>query len=254
MFDKFYHSTIRKGIIAFGNLFNRIYIDRRNSSGEVVQTLKIPLAYAGKQKFLARVAAQPQSFEQSFETYLPRLSFEMTGIVYDPGRRISLVQQNRAINSTSSTLNTQYAPTPYNLSMTLYAYTKNQDDGLQIIEQILPYFNPDYNLNLNAIPALGLKHDLPIILDSVMFEDNYEGDFTTNRTIVWTLSFTMKMNFYGPINKQGLIKNVTVNTFSDQALGNIQSRYSVAVTPDTAMPGDTLTGDNILETFDEDLS
>jgi len=254
MFNKFYWGTIRKSIIAFGNLFNRIHIDRRNSDGQVIQTLKIPLAYAGKQKFLARIASNPQSFEQSFETYLPRLSFEMTGIAYDPNRRISLIQQNRAVNNTTNTLNAQYAPTPYNISMTLYAYTKNQDDGLQIVEQILPYFNPDYNLTLNAIPALELKHDLPIILDQVTFEDNYEGDFTTNRTIIWTLNFTMKMNFYGPINKQGLIRNVTVNTFSDAALGNIQSRYSVSVTPDSIVPGSTLESNNIIETFDEDLS
>lgn len=254
MFDKFYWSTIRKGIIAFGNLFNNLYIDRRDSSNNVIQTLKVPLAYAGKNKFLARIAAQPQSYEQSFETYLPRLSFEMTGINYDPGRRISLVQQNRAINGTTNTLNAQYAPTPYNISMTLYAYTKNQDDGLQIIEQILPYFNPDYNLTINAIPALNLKHDLPIILDSVTFEDDYEGDFSSRRAIIWTLNFTMKMNFFGPINRQGLIRNVTVNTFSDQALANIQTRYAASITPNTAVPGDTLDSTNIIETFDEDLS
>ena len=135
----------------------------------------MPLSYAPKEKFLARIAAQPQSFEQSFETYLPRLAFEMTGIVYDPNRRVSFVQQNRAVNSTSNTLNTQYTPSPYNINIMLYAYTKNQDDGLQIIEQILPFFNPDFNLTINAIPALGIKNDLPIILDSISYEDEYEA-------------------------------------------------------------------------------
>ena len=157
--QKFYWGTIRKGIVAFGNLVNNVLIDRKDSSGNVVQTLKVPLAYAPRQKFLARIEAQPQSFEQSFQTFLPRMGFEMVSIQYDPNRRISLVQQNRAINSSATTANAQYAPSPYNVQIALYVYTKNQDDGLQIIEQILPYFNPDFNLSLNAIPALDIKHD-----------------------------------------------------------------------------------------------
>jgi hypothetical protein len=139
--NKFYWGTIRKSIVAFGNMFNNIHIDRLDSNGNIAQTLRVPLSYSPKQKFLARIAAQPQSFEQSFETYLPRLGFEMMSLAYDPARRVSLVQQNRALNGTSTTsLNAQYAPTPYNIAMTLYAYTKNQDDGLQIVEQIIPYF------------------------------------------------------------------------------------------------------------------
>ena len=132
--NKFYHGTVRKSIVAFGNMFNNIHIDRLDSSGNITQTLRVPLSYSPKAKFLARIAAQPQSFEQSFQTFLPRLGFEMLSLTYDPARRVSLVQQNRALNGTSTTsLNSQYAPTPYNISMTLYVYTKNQDDGLQII-------------------------------------------------------------------------------------------------------------------------
>ena len=246
--QKFYWGTVRKSIVAFGNLFNSLNIDRRDSTGEVIQTLKVPLSYAPKQKFLARIAAQPQSYEQSFETYLPRLAFEMVGINYDPGRRISLVQQNRAINGTSNTVNAQYAPTPYNITMALYAYVKNQDDGLQIIEQILPYFNPDYNLSLNAIPALGIKNDLPVILDGVTYEDEYEGDFSQRRAIIWTLNFTMKLNFYGPINKQSLIKTVTANTFNDPSLNQKLNTYTGVVDPTQAMPGDTI---NVIDSFED---
>lgn len=246
--QKFYWGTIRKSIVAFGNLFNNIHIDRRDGSGNVVQTLKVPLSYSPKNKFLARIEAQPQSFEQSYQTFLPRLAFEMLGLNYDPNRRISLVQQNRSVNSTSTTLNAQYAPTPYNISMALYAYTKNQDDGLQIIEQILPYFNPDYNLSLNAIPQLNIKNDLPIILDQVSYDDQYEGEFTARRAIVWTLNFTMKLNFYGPINKQGLIRSTTVSTFSDPALSNRQVSYSASVDPASAIPGDDI---GIIETFED---
>lgn len=246
--QKFYWGTIRKSVVAFGNLFNNIHIDRKNASGQIVQTLKVPLSYAPKSKFLARIAAQPQSFEQSFQTFLPRLAFEMIGIQYDPNRRISLVQQNRAVNNTSTTLNAQYAPTPYNINMMLYCYTKDQDDGLQVIEQIIPYFNPDYNLTLNAIPDLGIKNDLPIILDSVTYDDNYEESFTTRRAIIWTLSFTMKLNFYGPINRQGIIRNTTVTTFSDPALSNKQSTYTAQVDPLTAKPGDDI---NVIEGFED---
>lgn len=247
--NKFYWGIVRKSIVAFGNMFNNIHIDRLDSSGNVAQTLRVPLAYAPKQKFLARIAAQPQSYEQSFETYLPRLAFEMTGIQYDPARRVSLVQQNRALNGSSTTsLNAQYAPTPYNIAMTLYAYTKNQDDGLQIIEQILPYFNPDYNLTLNAIPAMGIKNDLPIILDNVTYEDEYEGDFSQRRAIIWTLNFTMKLNFYGPVNRQGIIRTTNVNTFSDSALSNKQTSYTATVNPNTAVPGDEI---GITDTFED---
>ena len=247
--QKFYWGTIRKSIVAFGNLFNGLSIDRYNSSGEVVQTIRVPLAYAPKQKFLARIAAQPQSFEQSFETFLPRLGFEMAGIVYDPNRRVSFVQQNRALNSTSTTsLNAQYAPTPYNINMILYVYAKNQDDGLQVIEQIIPYFNPDFNLTLNAVPAMGIKNDLPVILDSINYEDEYEGDFSSRRAIIWTLSFTMKLNFYGPVNRQGLIRTINITTFSDSALSNKQSSYSATVDPSTAVPGDTI---DIIDSFED---
>ena len=238
--DKFYWSTIRKSVVAFGNMFNNIHIDRKDSTGAVVQTIKVPLAYAPRQKFLARIAAQPESFEQSFESYLPRMSFELLGIQYDPSRRVGLLQQNRAVNGTTNTLNAQYAPTPYNLSMTLYLFAKDSDDALQVVEQILPYFNPDYNLTLNAIPELGIKNDLPIILDSVTYDDEYEGDFSSRRAIYWTLNFTMKLNFYGPINKQSLIKTTNTTTFTDPALKTPLQNYSATVTPDTLMPGDNV--------------
>ena len=245
---KFYWGMIRKSIVAFGNLFNNIAIDRRDGTGAVIQTLRVPLAYAPKQKFLARIAAQPQSFEQSFQTYLPRMGFEMTGLQYDPGRRISLVQQNRALNgSSTSTLNAQYAPSPYNVSMVLYAYVKNQDDGLQIIEQIMPYFNPDFNLTINAVPALNIKNDLPIILDSINYEDEYEGDFTARRAIIWTLNFTLKLNFYGPINAQSLIRTATINSFNNPDMtGKIQT-YTAAIDAGL-VPGDDL---GITDSFDD---
>ena len=246
--QKFYWGTTRKAIIAFGNLFNNIHIDRKDASGNIVQTLKVPLSYAPKQKFLARITAQPEDPIQKTQTIIPRMAFEVVGIQYDPNRRVSLVQQNRAVNGTATTLNAQYAPTPYNINMALYSYTKNQDDGLQIIEQILPYFNPDFNLSINAIPQLGIKNDLPIILDSISFEDDYEGDFRTRRAIIWSLNFTMKLNYFGPINKQGIIKTTNVNTFSDPELTQKQQSYSVTVDPTSSIPGDTF---DFVESFED---
>lgn len=246
--SKFSWGTIRKGVIAFGNLFNNIHIDRKDASGNTVQTLKVPLAYAPRNKFIARIEAQPNSFEQSFETYLPRMGFEMTGIQYDPSRRVSFMQQNRAVNTTNNTLNTQYAPTPYNVGVNLYVYTKNQDDGLQVIEQILPYFNPDFNLSIHAMPALDIKNDLMIQLDQIQYEDDYEGDFTQRRAIIWTLNFTMKLNFFGPISKQGIIKTVNVETFANPDITNKQMSYTVSVNPLTSLPGDNIT---FVETFEE---
>lgn len=246
--QKFYWGTTRKAIIAFGNLFNNIHIDRRDAAGNIVQTLKVPLSYAPKQKFLARITAQPEDPIQKTQTIIPRMAFEVVGIQYDPNRRVSLVQQNRAVNGTATTLNAQYAPTPYNINMALYSYTKNQDDGLQIIEQILPYFNPDFNLSINAIPQLGIKNDLPILLDSISFEDDYEGDFRTRRAIIWSLNFTMKLNYFGPINKQGIIKTTNVNTFSDPELTQKQQSYSVTVDPTSSIPGDTF---DFVESFED---
>jgi hypothetical protein len=246
--EKFYWGTVRKSIVAFGNMFNNITIDRRNSSNNVVESIRVPLAYAPKQKLLARIEQQPDLENKNFQIVLPRMSFEMTGIEYDPSRKISPIQQNRAVNASSDTLNQQYAPTPYNINMTLYIYSKNQDDGLQVLEQILPYFNPDYNLTLKAIPALNILNDLPILLENIQYEDNYEGDFALRRSIIWTLNFVMKLNFYGPINKQGIIRKVIATTFNKPDLTEQNQKYTVSVDPTTAKPGDAL---DYLENFEE---
>jgi hypothetical protein len=245
--EKFYWGTVRKSIVAFGNMFNNIVIDRKNSSNNVVESIKVPLAYAPKQKLLARIEQRPDDAKR-FQVILPRMSFEMVGIEYDPQRKISPIQQNRGVNSTNNSLDAQYAPTPYNINMNLYIYSKNQDDGLQVLEQILPYFNPDYNLTLKAIPALNIKNDLPILLENISYEDNYEGDFVDRRSIIWTLQFSMKLNFYGPINKQGFIKKVIASTFSDKNISNLEARYTVTASPTTAKPGDTI---DFIETFED---
>ena len=246
--QRFYWGTTRKAIVAFGNMFNSITIDRKDADGNSVESLRIPLAYVPKQKFLARIQQQPSLDDRQTQIVLPRMSFEMISLNYDFNRKISPIQQNRAINSTANTLDTQYAPTPYNIQVALYIYAKNQDDGLQIVEQILPYFNPDYNLTMKTIPQMGIKNDLPILLEGITFEDTYEGDFSDRRSIIWTLTFTMKLNYYGPINKQGIIKKVVTSTYSDQALTNKQTTITVEPDPLTAKPGDDI---GFIETFED---
>jgi hypothetical protein len=231
--QRFYWGTIRKAIVAFGTMFSNMTIERSDSAGNIVQIQKVPLSYSPKQKFLAKIRQQPNVDATNFQVILPRMGFEMISLDYDPNRKISPLQQNRAINSSTSA-NAQYAPSPYNINLLLYIYAKNQDDGLQIIEQILPYFNPDYNLTLKAIPELDIKNDLPIILNSIGFDDDYEGDMTTRRAIIWTLSFVVKLNFYGPINRQGIISKVVTNTFNDKALTIQQQKITVDGTGNTA--------------------
>lgn len=249
MLDKrFYWGTIRKAIVAFGNMFNNITIQRRDAEGNVIQLVRVPLSYAPKQKFLARIQQRPDSTTRNTQIVLPRMSFEMISLDYDPARKISPIQRSRALSNNANTLNTQYAPTPYNITVILYVYAKNQDDGLQIIEQILPYFNPDYNLTLKAVPELNILNDLPILLNSVMFEDDYEGDFTTRRSIIWTLTFTMKLNFYGPVSPQGIIRKTVATTYADPELNRLQQKTTIETNPDNANPVDDF---DYLESFED---
>jgi hypothetical protein len=228
-------------------MFNNITIERKDGNGNTVQLIKVPLSYAPKQKFLARIQQRPDTDTRNVQVVLPRMSFEMVQLEYDPNRKIAPLQQSRSVNSAVSA-STQYAPTPYNVVMYLYVYARNQDDGLQIIEQILPYFNPDFNLTMKAIPELDIKNDLPIILDTIGFEDDYEGDLTTRRSIIWTLSFTLKLNFYGPIKDQNIIRKVIANTYNIGDLNDQIQKVTVQTDPNSASPTDDF---NYLEIFED---
>jgi hypothetical protein len=233
MFNKFRHSIIRKSVVAFGNLFNNLYVDRVDETERVIQTIKVPLSYAPKQKFIAKKESTPNSFEQEFQTILPRMSFEMSGIGYDPLRKVSTVQKIKRDDPNGGTIS-QFVPVPYNINMNLYIYSKNQEDGLQILEQIIVYFNPDYNLNLKSMTEFELIDDMPVILNNINYEDNYESNFEERRFIVWTLTFTLKLNFYGPITKSGVIKRVVTNMFSDEEMEKGIIKYTAEINPFSA--------------------
>lgn len=203
----FYHERIRKSVAAFGKMFNDIYVMRKNASGDVISTVKVPLAYAPRAKFIERIREQEDLVTgQRVAIKLPRMSFEIISISYDPARQLQKTtnfQQTGTLASNRSKVNIYV---PYNIGFQLNAYAKTQDDALQIVEQILPYFNPQYNLTMKPIAAYpNIKEDVPITLSGVDFQDDFEGPVEARRTIVYTLTFEMKANFYGPINTGNVI-------------------------------------------------
>lgn len=234
MFDNtFYHEIVRKTVVSFGTLFNSLYIVRTNNQGVVTQRMKVPLAYGPKQKFLVRLEQDPQ--RQGTKTTaitLPRIGFEMTGLTYDPGRKLNRIQTyKKTKGSDKKSQLKQYMPVPYNVNFSLFVMAKNSDDALQIVEQILPYFQPSFNLTIDMLDVLGEKKDVPIVLESISFEDNYTDDYLTRREIVYTLNFTAKTYMYGPLpsTDEGLIKKVQVDYQTDTSnlkTGSRQVRYT----------------------------
>ena len=188
----YYHEILRNTIIAFGTLFNDIHIVRTDASGTEQQSMKVPLAYGPKQKFLVRLR-EDASLDKSVAVTLPRIGFEMNGIEYDSARKLNKVSKIKKTKGTQGTeVSSQYQPVPYNVNFELFIMAKNSDDGVQIVEQILPYFQPDYSVTINAIPSMDIKRDIPIVLSSTNYEDTYDGDFMTRRALIYTFSFSAK--------------------------------------------------------------
>ena len=208
----FYHQTIRKYVAVFGTLFNDINIERKNSSGTVIEKLKVPLAYGPKQKWL--LAVQDTTAERKVTaTRTPRMGFAMTGVSYDSARKLNTIGRNVKANTSSTTTSmvTMYNPVPYNFDFQLFILVKNAEDGTQILEQILPYFTPEFTVTVNTIPDMNIKADVPITLNSADVADEYEGDLSARRTITWTLSFTLKGFIYPNVTSGQIIKSIEVN-------------------------------------------
>ena len=208
----FYHQTIRKYVAVFGTLFNDINIERKNSSGVVVERIKVPLAYGPKQKWL--LAIQDTTADRKVvATRTPRMGFAMTGVSYDTTRKLNTIGRNVVANTSSTTTSmvTMYNPVPYNFDFSLFILVKNAEDGTQILEQILPYFTPEFTVTVNTIPDMNIKADVPITLNSADVADEYEGDLSARRTITWTLSFTLKGFIYPNVTSGQIIKSIEVN-------------------------------------------
>jgi hypothetical protein len=222
----FYHGIIRKSIVAFGRLFSDVYIDRKQTdsvTGTTVQRLQVPLAYAPKEKWLVRIEQDP-TLENHTYVSLPRMSFEINNYGYDASRKINRMQQIKCGDGTGSVA-TMYTPVPYNIDLSLYILTKTQEDGLQIIEQILPTFTPEYTLTINAVPDMNVKLDIPIVLNGVSVSDEYDGDFQTRRFVTHTLNFQMKVNLFGPITDKNVIQEVSANIGENEDFSNPNRVY-----------------------------
>lgn len=242
----FYHGIIRKTIVAFGRLFSDIYIDRKQGdsvSGTTIQRLQIPLAYAPKEKWVVRLEQDP-TLENHTYVSLPRMSFEILGYNYDPTRKLNRMQQITCGEGENS-LSTTYTPVPYNIDIGLYILTKTQEDGLQILEQILPTFTPEYTLTINQLPEMNIKTDVPVILNSVTVSDEYDGDFQTRRFVTHTLNFQLKTNLFGAVSNKNVIKQVNANIGFNENFNN-PNRVYVATGDETTA---TVTSESWMNEF-----
>ena len=208
----FYHQTIRKYVALFGTLFNDINIEKKDSGGNVLSRQKVPISYGPKQKFLIRLREDP-SLDRQVAIQLPRLAFEMSGIAYDPIRKLNTIgtlTHKETINGERN-IKKMFNPSPYILDFSLYAFVENAEDGTQILEQILPFFTPEFNVSVNILTDMGIKLDVPIVLQSATSEDSYEGEFSARRTIIWTINFMLKGFIYPDIKSgQSIIKTVEI--------------------------------------------
>lgn len=217
----FYNSLFKKYVVIFGTLFNNIMIERVSDSGVLEQTFKIPIAYGPREKFLARVEENPDASAVT-AIRLPRMSFEISGVNYDPSRKLQTVGKigsKRELNG-KNTYKKVFNPVPYNLGFKLDIMVKTMEDGLRIVEQILPYFTPEWTVSARLLPDYDNVTDIPLIMDGMDISDSYESDFMARRALIFTLNFTMKCYFYGPVTESKLIKisdvkiypNITANS------------------------------------------
>ena len=238
------HDSLRKYIIVFGTVFNDIYINRLSNTGEVLQTLKVPLTYGPKDKILSRLEQSPR-LDNQVGIILPRISFEMTTLEYDPTRKLNTLNKLTKQSTTAGTddeVKYQYQPVPYDMQFEMNILVKNAEDGTRIVEQIVPYFTPAFTVSVNVVPEVDGPRDIPIVLNNISSQDQYEGNFEQRRALIWTLNFTLKGWLYGPSKKSKLIKHAeTVFRFpEDVATGNTNSTANTIVV--TSRPGLTANG------------
>jgi len=236
--NHFYHATMRKSVAVFGTLFNNITVIRQDGSGNVLNQIKVPLAYGPKQKFLARI---DQVNQESMAIKLPRMAFEITSISMDLNQK--LAKRNTIVEATDDPTEKRVIKqiAAYNIGMSLNIMAKNQDDGLQILEQILPYFQPEYTVSISPIDGYDFKQDVPIVLSSVSISDDYEGDLTSRRVLVYTLEFEMKMKFFGPTSDQGVIREVKIDFDAVPSGINTFENMVFTIDPNTAQEDDAYT-------------
>ena len=244
MFEYFYNEILRKTIISFGTLFNGLTIKQEGS------TVKVPLAYGPTQKFLARLEQAP-NLSQATQISLPRMSFEFTGLTYDSSRKVTTTQTIAVKNPDDGTdIKKVFMPVPYNMQFELSIMCKLNDDALQVVEQILPYFQPQYNLTINLVSLINEKKDVPVVLENITMDDQYEGDFTSRRVLLYTLRFTAKTYLFGPVTSasKDIIKTASVRYLAGGSQST-QRDVTFAVQP-RALKDYT---DDVVTTISEDI-
>jgi hypothetical protein len=214
----YYHGVIRKYIVMFGNMFNDIDVVRYNNAGTAVQTIRVPIAYGPKEKFLVRLRTDP-NLNRDVAIQLPRLAFEVTDMSYAPTRTVSKLQKNTAIGSHGDSLRSQFTPVPYDINISLYGMFANQEDAVQVVEQILPFFRPEWTNSVKLVPSMGQFYDIPTVLTGLSIEDTYEADFQSRRAIIYTFTFTVKGYIFGPVSNKGVIKRTIVDLAADSTVG-----------------------------------
>ena len=239
--NHFYHSTMRKAVAVFGTIFNNINVIRTKADGTVLNQIKVPLSYGPKQKFLARLDTSSGA-DASMAMKLPRMAFEIASLELDSTQKLpkrNVITESHASDVTKKkTIKHQVA---YNINVTLFVMAKNQDDGLQVVEQILPYFQPEYTVTISPVAGFAYKQDVPIILTGVNISDDYEGDMITRRALIYQLDFTMKMKFFGPTGNQGVIRSVNIDLNGNVGGSDILEEMTFTINPSTADEDDNYT-------------
>ena len=252
----FYHEAIKRAVSVFGTMFNEIDIQRDNANGTATQNIRVPLSYGPKQKFIARLDQAGDIMDNNSSRVamtLPRIAFDITGLNYDAERKLGKLKQYKLKDASDNTvLRTQFAPVPYNIQFGLYVLSKNTEDALQIVEQILPFFTPDFTVTMTTVPGTSEKRDIPIVLQDTSYSDEYEGDFQSRRIITWTLNFEMKTYLYGSISSSEIIRDVRARTYiSDDGQVDVNAGRSseVKMVPNPTNTAADTTPLNITETI-----
>lgn len=231
-YSPFYHFTIRKIVASFGALFANIYVVKRDATGKEVERIKVPLAYGPSERYIVRTQDDPD-LSKNYAIKLPRMSFQINSLEYDSNRKLNTIKRNaQPINNTPSTVIRQYQGVPYKMTIELSIISKFIDEANQIIEQILPWFTPTYSVTINSIPSMNYKDDVAVTLQGLNLQDNYEDDWTVRRDIIWTLTFDVRLMFYGPILDKPVITRAITSTFNGAQgdLANRQELESIAQT------------------------
>jgi len=239
-FQPFYNEAIRKTVVAFVSIFNQIYFQRKDDNGNVTEISRVPLSYSPKEKFIQKLRTESGITDNTHvKNLLPRMGFEITSMLYDSQRKLNRI--NQKVATIDGSIKSTYMEVPYNINFGLYLFSRNLDDNLQIIEQILPYFAPDFTVTLN-MNELNKKVDVPIILNSLNVVEDYEGDFDSRRAINSVFDFTVKTYVYGPIKSSGtyLIEDANIRLYD----GNTTVAESIKIF-DIGYTGDSITRSGI---------